>query len=613
MRKTLRWLLDKFQRNIQVRLTCYFLLILLPLVLVSLFANERSQQILVEQAAERSRLALNSAMDYIDLTLQSVEELSTLISTDAELIGALSRNGEELTPRSVVDFSQMMKQLANMNSINHIASQISIYHYPSGRMFSTNYGISGLDKSQQDFMHDMTLKNGTGILYMLPGQIIYGSSTFGDLMKSDSVTLVRSMDLYNPQREQNVMLITLNKTRLLNLIKPLLPSPQTKIYLTNADNNLIAGIGKEGETRDKYLPSEPDVLSVSITSATSKWKLTMTQPKSELYSKTEQVTLYMYGIITISILLALWISWIVYTGIASPLQKLSHGIKRLGSGKLNIQLENKRRDEFGYLTEAFNQMAQQQKHLIEDHYEQELRLAKTELKFLQSQINPHFLYNTLDSIYWTAKNYEADEISEMVLNLSRFFRLSLNKGREVFSVEESFSHLHYYIRIQQIRFLENFEAEYRMEEETKGIPLLKLLLQPLVENAILHGMDGKEHGGRLVVSSRLEEGFLVLEVRDNGSGIPQERLAYIQEELGRLHRRKGKLYSLDEEGVDDLFGLRNVVSRIKLYYGVSAELSIDSAEGGGTRTALRLPLVRCREDFSPGADSMIGYKEETGT
>ncbi|WP_068775702.1 sensor histidine kinase [Paenibacillus sp. FJAT-26967] len=598
MSRVLTWIVNRFRHNIQVRLTCYFLLILLPLVLVSLFANERSQEILVEQATERSRLALDSAMDYIDLTLQSAEELSTLISTDADMVTLLERNGKELTPEAIVDFAQLMKQLSNLNSINNIATQISVYHHSSNMLLSNYYGGRKLASlPEQDFMTRTAQSNGTGILYMLPSEIVDGQITLGKMVVSDSVTLIRSMDLYNPDRQPNVLLISLNKSKLLNLIKPLLPSDNTRIFLTNSDGDMIVGVSKNGETKDIVVPYEPDMLSVTTHSQSSKWKLTMMQPESELYRDTEQVAMYTYGIIGISILLALWISWVVYSGIAAPLQKLSHGIKRFGSGKLNIQLENKRKDEFGYLTDSFNKMAQQQKHLIEDHYEQNLRLARTELKFLQSQINPHFLYNTLDSIYWTAKNYEADEISEMVLNLSKFFRLSLNKGRDVFPIGESVSHLHFYIRIQQIRFLENFEVEYRIDELTRDVPILKLLLQPLVENAILHGMDGKEDGGRLIIETRIEDGLLLLIVRDNGSGIKEERLRYIQGELERLNGRNYKLYSLEEDQIEDLFGLRNVITRVKLYYGKEASLLIDSSEGEGTQTTLKLPLSKCKDVF----------------
>jgi two-component system sensor histidine kinase YesM len=241
-------------------------------------------------------------------------------------------------------------------------------------------------------------------------------------------------------------------------------------------------------------------------------------------------------------------------------------------------------------------MAVVQKHLIEDHYEQQLRLTTTELKFLQSQINPHFLYNTLDSIYWTAKNYDADEISEMVMNLSKFFRLSLNKGRQVFTIEESITHLHYYLRIQQLRFMDNFTVDYHISEESKDVPLLKLLLQPLVENAIIHGMEGKSSGGSLVISSRIEKGqTVVISVQDNGPGIKEERLRYIQHELEMMGSRSVPASSQDEEHVKDLFGLRNVLSRMKLYYGREAQLTVHSVLGEGTTVTISIPLDRCKE------------------
>lgn len=270
-------------------------------------------------------------------------------------------------------------------------------------------------------------------------------------------------------------------------------------------------------------------------------------------------------------------------------------MKRLSSGELNVNVDTKRRDEFGFLIQSFNKMAAVQKHLIEDHYEQQLRLKTTELKFLQSQINPHFLYNTLDSIYWMAKNYDADEISEMVMNLSKFFRLSLNKGRQVFTIEESVIHLHYYVRIQQIRFLDSFTVAYRISEDSRRVPILKLLLQPLVENAILHGMEGRSEGGSLIISSWIEQGSIVkISVEDNGPGIAEERLIYIREELAKMGARSVQALSQDEEHVKDLFGLRNVLSRMKLYYGRDADIDVNSEPGKGTVVTLSIPLDRCR-------------------
>lgn len=597
-----RQLRERFSGHIQVRLTGYFLLILLPLVIISLFAVERSGSILYEQAKERTGLALASSMDYIDLTLQNIEELSTLIATDPGIVQLLNKTGGDLSPQSIVEFSRMLKQLSNMNSVNHIVSQISVYHQRSHMIISTGSGGRRLtSEPMQEWMVETARQSGSAIRYVLAEERM-GDATFGSAIYTDSVSLVRSMDLYNVNRQPNLLMITLNKARLLNVIKNLLPSPNAKIYLHTNGGRVVVGTG-ETLAGGGIPPVTDKEMAVTIDSAYSKWHLTLVQPKSELYEKTDQLRMFTYIIIVVSILLAVGISLTVYSGIASPVQKLAFGMKQLAAGNLNIRLKNRQKDEFGYLTEAFNRMVSYQKHLIEDHYEQELRLLRTELKFLQSQINPHFLYNTLDSIYWSAQNYEAEEISEMVLNLSRFFRLSLNKGREVFTLQENVDHLHYYIRIQQIRFLDNFQVEYRLGEDTRSVPVLKLLLQPLVENAILHGMEDKASGGLLVISSWIEAGeLLYIMVKDNGPGMGTERLAYIRSELEQAGNRG---YAASEETkANDLFGLRNVLTRMKLYYGPQAQLLIESVEGQGTSVTVCLPLERCEEVLHVEADAL---------
>lgn len=588
--------MERFTSNIQARLTAYFLLILLPLVIVSLFAVERSRDILYEQAVERTEVALTSAMNYIDLALQNVEEISTLIATDPSILKLLDENGSELAPESIVNFSLILEHLSSLKSVNRFVSQIAIYHQTSNMLISTNFGGRRLKSElQQEWMVEIARTNGTGINYVLPDAAVSKYLTFGDMIGTDSISLVRSMDLYNTARASNLLIVTFNKSKLLNVIRTLLPSETTSIALHNEKGEVVVGTGSIDEAAG-IPPISDKEMEVSIDSQYSTWRLTLIQPKKELYVETDKLRMFTYTIIVISFLLAIGISWIVYSSIASPAKKLTRGMKKLRSGQLDFRLDNNRKDEFGYLLESFNQMVLHQKHLIEDHYEQQLRLTKTELKFLQSQINPHFLYNTLDSIYWTAKNYDADEISEMVMNLSKFFRLSLNKGNEVFTIEESLIHLHYYIRIQQIRFLDNFKVEYRIADETKQIRVLKLLLQPLVENAILHGMEGRASDGRLVISSWIEnENMVCISVEDNGQGLEEERLQYIQNELLKIDSQSVPTLSQDDGQVKDLFGLRNVFIRMKLYYGKESHMAIDSSHGTGTIVIVRIPLDRCGE------------------
>lgn len=591
MNNLVRRVTERFSQNIQTRLTGYFLLILLPLVIVSLFAVERSRDILYEQAVERTELALASALNHFDLALQNVEEISTLIAADPGMNELLNKNSSGFSTDSIMDFSNILEQLTNSVSVNRFVSQISIYHQASNMFVSTNFGGRKLtSEPQQAWLVESARSNGTGISYIMSDYPVADGLSFGKMTRTDTISLIRAMDLYNPERQSNLLIVSFNKSKLLNILKTLLPSDNSRVSLMNEKGEVIIETGKDdvGDGLSDY------EMEVTKDSDYSSWKLALVQPKNELYEKNDQLRLYTFTIIGISIVLAMIISWVVYSGIASPVLKLSKGMKRLSHGEMNVHIENKRKDEFGFLIQSFNRMVSVQKHLIEDHYEQQLRLTTTELKFLQSQINPHFLYNTLDSIYWTAKNYEAEEISEMVMNLSKFFRLSLNKGREVFSIEESVMHLHYYIRIQQLRFLDSFTVEYQIEEESKGVPILKLLLQPLVENAIIHGMEGKSSDGRLIISSRIvQQKYVVISVQDNGQGMEEDRLRYIQEELNRMGLRSFPSLSQDEENVRDLFGLRNVFTRMRLYYGDESDITIDSTPGTGTIVTITIPLDCC--------------------
>ncbi|MGN7380478.1 Inner membrane protein ypdA [Chlamydia abortus] len=599
MRRLLRGIYNYFTGRIQVRLTCYFLLILLPLVIISLFANGKSQQILEEETGERTRGALQAAVEYIDLTLQNVDELSTLLATDRNLIRLLEEAESQLTPQSIVDFSLLMREITNVMSINHILSKISIIHLPSEMMITTDSGGKRIPGAERHPVIAKTVEaNGARLLYIpeADGNEDLLNGTF----ETDQIYLLRTMDLYNHDRQPNILILAIKRDTLLKLTSSIQPSENAHIYLFSNDNKLVAGTGhsrffpywdpvSEEMVMKSMEKHEENMFIIRAKSRYSNWSLQLMQPEVELNGKTRQLQMFTYLIIGLSVILALWISWIVFSGISSPLSNLAYGLRQLRFGNLDVRLsDNNRKDEFGYVTNTFNKMIEDQKHLIENHYEQQLRLSRTELKFLQSQINPHFLYNTLDTIYWTAKNYEASEISEMVLNLSRFFRLSLNKGKDTFTVEETMGHLNYYIRVQQLRFLDQFTVEYEISEDSKHLYILKLLLQPLVENAILHGLEKKQSGGHLRIVSRLEDDHLQLTVQDNGVGISAEKLRYIRQELAAAASVVSSAHSA--EPVEDLFGLRNVVSRIKLYYGSEARLSIDSQEEVGTTVLLSIPM-----------------------
>ncbi len=603
-----RWLLrEKFNQSIQVRLTCYFIIILLPLIVFSLFTNVRSQQILEQELSERTMSAMSSALEYVDLTMDGLKNLSTLISTDRSLTSLLSHEEEQLTSKALIDFTQVMMQITNIAAVNPSVSAVTIYHGSSGRMLSSRIGaLHRPEALQEDWYEEVMRSNGAFNLY-IPQTHREALMGWADpVYDEQQVILMQLMDLYSRDRGGNVIMLSISKRMLLGYLMNLVPSATSHIYLLDQAGRLIVTNAPEEqriEAADMMMQNmsvlrppnstEPH-MAIRANSARSGWSLLLIQPENEIFMKSKPLQIFSYWIIFISFVLAFWIAWLIYSSIASPISSLVSGMRQLRLGNLDMRLANNRKDELGYLTDAFNQTVEQQRHLIRDIYEQQLRLTKTELKFLQSQINPHFLYNTLDSIYWSAKNYDADEISEMVLNLSQFFRLSMSKGQECFTVEDTFAHLQYYIRVQQLRFVDQFTASFQSSPDSSKLYVLKLILQPLVENAILHGLEKRNGNGELRISAEWLGDRLILQVSDNGKGISIERMAYIRDALARSSDSD---IQSDSEPNNELFGLMNVKTRIKLYYGDTAVFTIDSVEGKGTVARIDLPIDRCRNPW----------------
>lgn len=600
-----------YKRSVQFRLTSYFLIILVPLVGVSMFASLRSEQILERKVNEQTTVALSSAMEAIDMTMDNIENMSMVLATDTNLNELLNRKELQLTAEMTLDFQKVLLQLSNMNSVNTYLAQLSIYHAYSQTVLSSRYGGRRMDELPDQSWYQNLLKAGGKSQLLLPRIGEFNSyQQLDQTFQPGYVTLMRTMDPFKPGDRKHVLMITLDANHIRKHLDTLIHDKNESVYLIAPDNRLIAGTstnevpplwstGTENMLiRNSELTGELEML-VRYRSALSGWTVVVVKPASAMYAELNQLRTFMYVIIGMSILLTILISWIVYRGIASPLSSLAYGMKQVRLGRLDTNLPNKREDEFGYLMNAFNDMALDQKHLIENIYEQQLLRLKAELRVLQSQINPHFLYNTLDTIYSMAENYEAEEITEMALNLSKFFRLSLSKGHDEFTVEETIEHLQYYLRVQALRFIDKLSVSIRMDDSCKSYLVLKLLLQPIVENAILHGLEQRKRDGLVKIDCRLDQGRLRMEVTDNGKGIPADRLSYIRDELAMVSVYTGKAW-VQEIRRNDLYGLWNVKARLKLYYGESADLTIDSVENEGTTVVLWIPIGGAYESDDRG-------------
>jgi len=277
-------------------------------------------------------------------------------------------------------------------------------------------------------------------------------------------------------------------------------------------------------------------------------------------------------------------AWGLSKSIYTPIKKLHDVTTTITKNDLRALMTSDNVDEITELGMSFNIMIGKIKELLDSKMKEQENLKKAELRALQAQINPHFLYNTLDTIIWMAESKQTDEVVTIVTALSSFFRTSLSKGMDWITIGEEMERIRSYLTIQKMRYRDILDFRIEVDEDVSENTILKLVLQPLVENALYHGIKNKREGGTIVVRASRKGGDEVqLDVDDNGIGFTSEKLAQLRAELN------------DDSGdikLESGFGIGNVNKRIRLYYGKPYGLSIQSTYTTGTRVTLVIPAKR---------------------
>lgn len=264
--------------------------------------------------------------------------------------------------------------------------------------------------------------------------------------------------------------------------------------------------------------------------------------------------------------------------IVDPIDRICERLEAIGKGSLQV-CEPIQADveEVQLLTDGIENMVGQLKRLIDKNTAQEKQRRRTELELLQAQINPHFLYNTLDTIIWLIESGEISEAVTMVSSLSNYFRFSLSRGQNIITLAEEEQHIRSYLEIQQMRYRDLMEYEIDIADELKNFILPKLTLQPLVENALYHGIKNRRRKGFIHVTGRVQNELMILEVADDGAGMTEERLIEMRASL--------------VDGKREGFGLRTVHQRIQILFGVEYGLAVESTPDVGTRVIVTIPML----------------------
>ena len=261
-----------------------------------------------------------------------------------------------------------------------------------------------------------------------------------------------------------------------------------------------------------------------------------------------------------------------------PITDLVGVTDRISRGDLSARSNNDSSDEVGVLAHSMNQMIEKINELLSQITKEQIRIREAELELLQSQINPHFLYNTLDTIIWLAEGGDQKRVVDMVKSLSAFFRTSLSRGKDIIMIREELLHAKSYLEIQQFRYQDILEYEIDVPEEFHEYMIPKITIQPLIENALYHGIKNKRGGGMIRIAAKRDGDDFMISVTDNGIGMTPERLEEVRSVL-----------TSDTPSDNTIYGLYNVNERIKLKFGEKYGISLDSVYGEGSTCNILLP------------------------
>jgi len=418
----------------------------------------------------------------------------------------------------------------------------------------------------------------------------------------DTVSISRMIRNYKDGSFLGVILIDVNLNRIREICDGIFHESEGKICVINEEGHPIYE-QDSGARNEKALSLElSDKLLGTINSGAREsliytvagkeyqivynqmgktgWIVMMLTPVDTLQGSLVNTVKLIIGVFIIILSITLILLEVMMTNIVNPISRLQKQVDTIDKGNLELIELTPRKDEIGDLTTSFNHMIERVQNLEEKIINDQEEKRKLELQALQGQINPHFLYNTLDSIIWMAE-IKDDHVVPMTEALAKLFRLSLNQGKEMFTIEEELEHVKNYLIIQSMRYVNKFDYSIEVQDSIRKYRIIKLILQPIVENSIYHGIKEKKGKGRISIRAYQEEDMVRLKVEDDGIGMSEDQCSALL---------SGKIEPSGKKGSG--IGFKNVNERIKMYFGNPYGVSISSEINKGTTVVISIPAPK---------------------
>ncbi|SFM24444.1 two-component system, sensor histidine kinase YesM [Gracilibacillus orientalis] len=565
--------LDKSLRT--KMLVMFVLLTVFPLILIGLITYIKSSNIVSERAYSLAQIKTSQITREIDVLFQDIHrfnEIGKQHSTVQFLLHQEETYDEAKEILSLFDFYQ--KSYLSGEDV----FDIQIMNL-EGKTISNNKGVYQRNdmEIEEGFAEDPTqskmeiiYRNGFPTL-VITNAIVWDitDSVIGMLKITIDVSAITSvLDDVNLTESSSFFITSTERDIFFQ-----------KTQRTSADN-VYFDLERISEKEQGYY-TENGTFYVYETSKMTDWKVIGQAPIREIMKDSNDIRTLIFLTVISSIIFIIGLYMFISNKLILPIRILKTKMTQAADGNLKAKVNPVGEDEIATLGHSFNQMISKIKSLLDLSIEEQKKLKAAEFRTMQAQINPHFLYNTLDTIVWLAETEEHESVIELTKALSQYSRISLNKGKDWITIADEMSHIDSYLYIQKTRYEDILDVAVDVDQELYRYHILKLLLQPIVENAIYHGIKNKRGMGFLRINGSLEgEDRIHFEVIDNGIGMGEARLQKL-----RNHLISGEVVPDSKNG----FGLINVQQRIQLYYGKEYGLKINSWKGSGTRITITIP------------------------
>lgn len=589
--------------SIKNRLLIYFIaLVILPTSIIAITVYIKSTDIIVSKTSSSLQNNMNTIEENILQKLDSINSLLINIYLNQDVLSILSSERPTNKTDIVSEMNTLDKILESYQTRDleevTIIPKLYMFNRPEYLMYHFSEIVSDSSVLEKE---KWFLNMPAEAKYKVIGPSKLNSSN----LSLDTIIIAKRLfalrDINIPYA--GILTVDVDINEFANIITRLKPSTNSSIFIIDENNNIIISpekselgrsltgklyISKINSIKSSgYNSFVEDIDNSSMLVAFKKieninWTIIALSPMSDINGELNAFNRIVLIVIIICAVLAFGMVLYLADNISYPIRKIVKSMAVVRNGNFDISIEYKRNDEFAYLINTYKKMISDINDLVHKLYVSEKNKREAELKLLQAQINPHFLYNTLDSINWLSLKYKANDISTMVTSLSDFFRYSLSKGNNIISLGDEIKQVESYLIIQKIRFKDKFDYTFDFSADIVEFLTVKLVMQPIVENSILHGIQNKSEKGTISITLENIDGIIEIIVIDDGIGADVDLLNSI----------------LEGPVVTSSFAISNVNERIKHFFGEQYGIKFYNNKESGLKVIIRFPAIKTMEGLN---------------